>query len=464
MSELVIPGSPAGLQALASQLGDAAQDIDSVRDRVAGNGLEGSWSGRAAEAFRSSLHQLPGELAKVGAAFDDAGTAIRSFSSTLAELQEKARWYNERVADTERELQSAHSGHDDAESKLSDARRALSLATDPVSLSSARQLVGAGEDLVRKAVAKIEDIGGSLARYVDGQGAIMAEYEDAVRGCASLLNAARDGGGSALHGVRSWFDHELGHLQHDGAALWRNARRDVRDVEKDLEHVGDWGLRELDKHWGLIRRMLVDISDVVGDVTLALSVVLPILAAVAAATGLGLPVAAFLLGADGLVNEVGTVEGEATSALILEGDSIEAARGNRKYAADLPDDAVNVAVSWIPAHRLFGPLGRKLGQEIDRVPALRDAADRLESTVDRDVSKGVDGAINDLDDKAAHDVRQVLPKAEKDLVDVVQDNTFDKLGDETSRFVHYAQKVISAPLSEPTPIRINPATLQAAAA
>lgn len=373
MSELVIPGSPAGLQALASQLGDAAQDIDSVRDRVAGNGLEGSWSGRAAEAFRSSLHQLPGELAKVGAAFDDAGTAIRSFSSTLAELQEKARWYNERVADTERELQSAHSGHDDAESKLSDARRALSLATDPVSLSSARQLVGAGEDLVRKAVAKIEDIGGSLARYVDGQGAIMAEYEDAVRGCASLLNAARDGGGSALHGVRSWFDHELGHLQHDGAALWRNARRDVRDVEKDLEHVGDWGLRELDKHWGLLRGLLKFESEFLGDAALALAFLLPIMAAIP-----GLGWAGDLLDAE-FIAELGVASASA-EALLAAGDYVEGRRGNRQDAKDAPGEARTALLMFIPGDKIFGPVARRIMRDpaVERV--VQRAADSKPAT------------------------------------------------------------------------------------
>src|ERR1039458_1049514 len=118
MTAVDIPGSPGGLDALAGQLENAANDINAVRDRVATNGLDGEWSGQAADAFRSTLHRLPGELATVGGAFGDAMGTIRSFAGRLAGLQQQAQWYDEKLEESERDLQEANARHDQATESL----------------------------------------------------------------------------------------------------------------------------------------------------------------------------------------------------------------------------------------------------------------------------------------------------------------------------------------------------------
>jgi uncharacterized protein YukE len=266
VTELEIPGSPGGLEALVSQLRNAAADVDSVRDRVASNGLEGDWSGRAADAFRSSLHQLPGELAKVGGAFGDAAGAIGRFASTLASLQEQARWHNEHVELAEQELREANARRAEAQTKLDAANLKHSLATDPVSLSTAKQAVDLGESMVRQTVADVEDIGTNIAQLLSASEGVRREYEEAVRVCSAALDAARDGGGKLLSGWRSRFDHMVGRLEHGGAALIRDGERGARALDRDLER----GLRDFDRQWAGWRKDLEDASEFLGIASIVL--------------------------------------------------------------------------------------------------------------------------------------------------------------------------------------------------
>jgi uncharacterized protein YukE len=325
MGDVEIPGSPGGLDALAGQLHAAAGDIGAVTNRVASNGLEGAWSGQAADAFRSSLHQLPGELGKVGTAFTDAAGAITQFAAKLAELQEKARWYNEHVANVEQELRDADARNEQAQTTLDKARLEHSLATDPVSLSTTSRAVSLGESFVRQAASDMEDAEGSLAQLISGGNGVRGEYESAVRVCCAALDAARDGGGSLLSGWRRDFDRMAGDSWHLGGTLWRTTDRGMHDVGDDLDRIAHVAARDFDEHWGVMREVLEDAG-----------MVLAVAAFVAVCVGTGGAAAPFLLSALAV----------ADSGAVFEGDMYEAdVRHNKMYAKYLPGDMFQVALS-----------------------------------------------------------------------------------------------------------------------
>jgi uncharacterized protein YukE len=325
MGDVEIPGSSGGLDALAGQMHAAAGDIETVTNRVASNGLEGAWSGHAADTFRSSLHQLPGELGKVGTAFTDAAGAITQFAAELADLQQKARWYNEHVADAEQELRDATARSEQAQTTLDKARLEHSLATDPISLSTATRAVSLGESLARQAASDVEDVGNSLTQLISGGNGVRAEYESAVRVCCAALDAARDGGGSLLSGWRHEFDRMTGDALHAGGALWRVTDRGMRDADKDLDRLAHVAARDFDEHWGVIREVLEDAG-----------MVLAVAAFIALCVGTGGTAAPFLLSALA-VADYGTV---------FEGDFYEAdVRHNAMYAKYLPGDMFQVALS-----------------------------------------------------------------------------------------------------------------------
>ena len=92
-----IPGDPEGLDAIASRLQAAHDDVSTVQERVAVDGAIAGWEGEAANKFRSSLEELPGELGTVASAFDAASSSIRSFAGQLTDFQNNAHYYASRI-------------------------------------------------------------------------------------------------------------------------------------------------------------------------------------------------------------------------------------------------------------------------------------------------------------------------------------------------------------------------------
>lgn len=371
MTTLDIPGSPGGLEALAGQLENAANDIDAVRDRVATNGLDGEWSGQAADAFRSTLHRLPGELATVSGAFGDATGTIRSFAGRLAELQQQARWYEEKLEESERDLREANARHDEATANLRSASRAQAAAADPVSLHAAKQVVERGESMVRQALADVEDIGGELSQLNSGADSIRREYEEAIRSCCSALEAANPPGESMWSGLRHGFDEMTGGAIRLGGAVWRGTDRGLHDAEKGLDDAAHFTLTDFDYYWAGARRIIVDTTVGLSDATLAIA---------GAAIALGLAVTAGTVGAGALadvplgaiaavaltVNEFVSKIGYGVAAggdLIAETTSQTKAEKD-EYRKILPEDDVSLGASFIPGGKDGEPLVKRLGKDV----------------------------------------------------------------------------------------------------
>src|SRR5580704_3234403 len=138
-----IPGDPDGLRAIASRLQSARDDVSSVQNRVAANGLS-DWTGAGGDAFRSSVNQLPGELGNVAGAFDGAAGAINGFAGQLEGFQERAVYYASRIEALAQELAAAQHRHDEAQNRVQVARLRESAAHDPISLKTAMDAVRYG--------------------------------------------------------------------------------------------------------------------------------------------------------------------------------------------------------------------------------------------------------------------------------------------------------------------------------
>lgn len=320
MAEIPIPGDSSALASLAAQLGSAAGEVGAVRSRITADGLGGSWSGAAAEAFRASLSELPGELAKAAEALGEGNAAIARFSGELAELQERARWYEEQIDASRQEQAAAESRRGEAEAELDRARLRHSLATDPVSLQSAKAAVDLGEGLVSRAAASVEESAATVARLMSAAVSLREEYEAAVGACCAALDGVRGAGGHSLLGWIGDCVRDIGSfVERDAVALWHDGERVVGEVV-------DGALHELDEHWEVLRKWLSGASDVLGILSVA-ALLLPIPGADVAVFGL---LAAASAGASGAV---------------LLGDGIETARKEKRFEKFLPGDVFDFALS-----------------------------------------------------------------------------------------------------------------------
>jgi cell wall-associated NlpC family hydrolase/uncharacterized protein YukE len=191
LEDASIPGDPDGLLAVGGQLRAAFEDIATVQERVAIDGLQGSWIGLAANRFRESLKELPGELGTFAHAFNAASTTVRDFAGQLDGFQSNARYYASRIETLEADLHSAQHRHTEAQAEVEGARLRESLATEPVSLKLAGEAVKDGLDRLRLALDDLEANRGEIERIRREAQNNRENYEAAVRaGCTALQDAS----------------------------------------------------------------------------------------------------------------------------------------------------------------------------------------------------------------------------------------------------------------------------------
>jgi len=187
-----IPGDPEGLDAIASRLQAAQDDVSTVQGRIAVDGAIAGWEGQAADRFRSSLEKLPGELTTVANAFEAASGSIRSFSGQLTDFQNNAHYYANRAKNLEEELHSSQRRHDEVQAEVDAARFRESAASDPISLKTAVEAVKDGLGKLQLALDGVEANRGELERVRREAQTNREDYEQAVRACCTELQDAAE--------------------------------------------------------------------------------------------------------------------------------------------------------------------------------------------------------------------------------------------------------------------------------
>lgn len=258
MNNTDIPGDPGRLAALGSRIRAAAVDLESVQGRAEGGGLAGAWIGQAGNSFRGSLGELPGELGKVAAAFDHAGSAISAFAANLAEFQSNARWCASQIASEESALHAAEARHAGAQTQLASAQRAHAAATDPVTVQTTQTAVGRSQSSVRQAAGESADISRTLANLRTRAATNYSDYVTAVRACSAALDGARHSGHQSLGAwMQARIDGLVGLVEratpHTAGGWWNLAEKINSGAEKGakwLEHPGYLTAGKAAKLWG----------------------------------------------------------------------------------------------------------------------------------------------------------------------------------------------------------------------
>jgi hypothetical protein len=266
-----ISGDPGALEALVGQLRTSAGHVEWIQGRVSDNGLGGSWSGTAADAFRVSLDALPGELEKLHSSFSVAADAIGGYAHVLAELQSRAQWLAQQIVDAESGLQSAQARHSTAQSELHAAQTRHVAASDPASKSLAQAAIDRASGAVAAAQAVQEEWAGRVSSLRSSASQNRGELDRAASACASGLAAAGNLGINNSFG--SWIERLAGQMGPAIAALCGvmvtleratagTAREFIDGLAADLAHGGGdvkwlWSntswVRNADRLWTFLR-------------------------------------------------------------------------------------------------------------------------------------------------------------------------------------------------------------------
>lgn len=372
-----IPGDPGAVEAMASRLRRSAAEVASIQQRIASVGLSGSWSGQAAAAFKSSLHELPGELSKLHSSFDGAAGAIGAYAAALSDAQGRANWYARQIEQAESDLSAAQERHASAQSALDSARRSHLAATDPASKASAQRAVDYASGAAARAGAEVDELDGKIASLRTAAHANHEQYEAAASACCSGLDAASHLG--IRNSLSSWWNRHITHgfpgeavAAVAGGVAWVFKEGD--DVVEGVEHWTGNTIKDVGKFaddlahgqlsWEDARAVLEDARAPLVLAGIGLTV-----AAVVATDGAATPL--LIAELSGGVTAVTAADDIAIGA----GDSSEALFGEtaatrEKYRSQLVGDAANLGGDLIDAHGANSALTRA---KDDRVFAQKAA-------------------------------------------------------------------------------------------
>jgi uncharacterized protein YukE len=340
-----IPGDVGGLEGLAGQLSTTAADVQSIQSRISSEGLAGSWSGHAADAFRAALNDLPAELEKLHGSFGAAAQVLRSYSSSLGEFQGRADWYAEQIEHTEGELRGAQQRHSAAQSDYTAATHAYVSAGDPITKASAQQSLDHAGASAARAAGEVDEISGRISSLRTAAHANRREFEVAASACCSGLDSASHLG--IRNSFSSWWDRNVVHgipgkALHDveGAVAWTG--HEIEDAGKSVVHWAETTVKDvralLDRpSWDTLRAVIEDLKG-----PLAVAGVLLAIAAVVVAPE-SLP---FLLAASADLTEVNA----GLDVAVASGDGVAALEGDEEARSRLIGDAADLALDEVSVH------------------------------------------------------------------------------------------------------------------
>jgi hypothetical protein len=311
--------------ALADMFAKVASQAHSSAGGLRGARGDGNWTGQAADAFRTQLGKLPGDLDNVQRSYQEVANALHSYEGELGQVQTQFRQLASQLEGLQGSLTSAQGTLTNAQSSLTSAMGA------PGAKSTTPAVVNA-HTAVQSANAAVGRLQGEISG-LNGRGYGLLDEFDRVRGRAQSAVSSAKGiapsqswWSSMWHSVGNFMSgvgHVLGGIAMGVVHSAESLPSDVVNVVEHPTDLHDWA------------KLGEDAGTVAGAVALVAAV------AICPADALGLDAAVGLLETtDGVASGVGAVAGvEKTAA-----DTGLAAEGKESWGT-VGFDAAGVVAS-----------------------------------------------------------------------------------------------------------------------
>jgi hypothetical protein len=325
----LLSAQPGEAGALAGSFRRVSSQAQTAASALRGAQSDVTWCGQAADAFRTQLGKLPGDLDKVQQSYGHAADALDSYESELGPLQVTFRTLAGQLDQARTNLTGAQGRAGTAQSALTTATQAPHATSSTPAVVNAHSAVQAANG----AVATLQDQVSGLER----SGFSLLDEFDTVRGHAR--SAISSAAGLAPQHHSSWFSsawHSVGNFMSGtghffakmGTDVWDAAKSLPSDVANVVEHPTD-----LEK-WAKLGE---DVGTVAGAVALVAAV------AICPADALGLEAVVGVAetaegGAAAVATYAGIEKTAADTGLVAEG------KGSISKVAF---DVVNVAATKI---------------------------------------------------------------------------------------------------------------------
>jgi uncharacterized protein YukE len=227
---------------LAAAFHRVASQAQTSAAALRGANADGTWTGQAADAFRTQLGKLPGDLDKVQHSYGEVATALSAYATGLEPLQTQFRSLASQLSTTRSSLSTA-------QSNLSTAKSSLSTANAAAHATSSTPAVVNAHTAVSNASGAVGNLQGQVSG-LESRGHQLLDEFDTIRGHArSTVSSAS--GIAPSHGWFSSMMHSIGNFMGGvghffagiGEDVWNSAKSLPSDVAHVIEHptnLHDW--------------------------------------------------------------------------------------------------------------------------------------------------------------------------------------------------------------------------------
>jgi hypothetical protein len=217
---------------LASTFHRLASQAQTSAAALRGAHGDGTWTGGAADAFRTQLGKLPGDLDKVQQSYGEVATALHSYADQLEPIQSQFRSLSA-------QLTTARGNLSTAQSDLSTAKTNLSTATSAPHATSSTPAVANAHTALSGASGSVNNLSGEVSG-LEGRGYHLLDEFDTIRGRArSTVSSA-----AGVAPSQGWFSsmmHSIGNFMggvgHFFAGIGEDVWHAAKDLPSDVAHV-----------------------------------------------------------------------------------------------------------------------------------------------------------------------------------------------------------------------------------
>ena len=193
----LLSADPGEVWLLSSIFRQVGSEAEAIAGALRGAPNQATWEGAAATAFRSTVGQLPGELEKVQASYEQVGSALTAYESELSDVKPAF----ERLA---QQLGAARSSLSGAQTQLSGAQSSLSTALAAPHAKPTSTAVVNAHNAVQSAGGAVTRLQGEVGGLEAHGFALLNQFQGARDRCQGKVSSA-----CSLAPHQSWWDHMM---------------------------------------------------------------------------------------------------------------------------------------------------------------------------------------------------------------------------------------------------------------
>ena len=224
-AQQLLSADPGEVASLAAQFRSVAQRAEASAAALRGAHGDGNWTGGAADAFRTQLGKLPGDLDKVQESYGQVAQALDTYEGQLQTLQRQFRSLSTQLTSARASLSSANT-------QLASAKSDLNTATKAPHATSSTPAVVNAHTAVSSASGAVGNLQGEVSGLESRGFHILDEFDfDRGRARSAVSGAA---GIAPSHSWLSGVFHAIGNFV---VGAVKNVYNDIKDLPHAIVNV-----------------------------------------------------------------------------------------------------------------------------------------------------------------------------------------------------------------------------------